>query len=155
LIEAEDIVGGAAQPGEDSRRAADAGGVFVEGDVAGVVPLVFNTPVFANGVGGLAGKDGAIGQAESAFQTIRCACASAAASNVFSALLHGIERGDMACDVEFFQQFLRRQYLVRLLSISICAGTSAASTAKALSICRALTSLKASKLRLSTLPSNA
>src|SRR5712671_2368186 len=40
-------------------------------------------------------------------------------------------------------------------SISICASTSAVSVAKALSICLALASLKASKLPLSALPSSA
>ena len=60
LIEAEDIVGEAAEPGEDSRSVADARGIFAEGDVAGVVLLVFDAPVFANGVGRLAGKDRAI-----------------------------------------------------------------------------------------------
>jgi hypothetical protein len=34
-------------------------GVFMEGDVAAVVLLVFDAPAFANGVGGLAGKDAA------------------------------------------------------------------------------------------------
>jgi len=68
LIEAKDIVGEAAQSGEDPRGAADARSVFAEGDVASVVLLVFNAPVFANGVGGLLGKDMAIGQVESAFR---------------------------------------------------------------------------------------
>jgi hypothetical protein len=61
LIDAEDIVGEAAQSGEDSRGAADTRSVFVEGDVAGIVLLVFNAPMFANGVGGLPGKDRTVG----------------------------------------------------------------------------------------------
>jgi hypothetical protein len=36
-------------------------------DVAGVVLFVFDTPIFANGIGGLAGTDGAIGQVERGF----------------------------------------------------------------------------------------
>jgi hypothetical protein len=67
LIEAQDIVSEAAQSGEDARVAADARGVFAECDVARVVLFVFDAPVFANGVGGLPGKDGAIGQVESGF----------------------------------------------------------------------------------------
>src|SRR6195256_2569243 len=54
LIEPQDIISEAAQSGEDARVAADARGVFAEGDVAGVVLLVFDTPMFANGIGGLA-----------------------------------------------------------------------------------------------------
>lgn len=68
LIEAKDVEGEAAQSGEDPRGTADARSVFAEGDVASVVLLVFNAPVFANGIGGLAGKDGAIRQIESAFR---------------------------------------------------------------------------------------
>jgi hypothetical protein len=67
LIEAQDIIGEASQSGEDARVAADARGIFAEGDIAGVVLLVFDGPVFAHGGGGLAGTDRAIGQVESGF----------------------------------------------------------------------------------------
>src|ERR1700693_74578 len=67
LIEPQDIISEAAQSGEDARVAADARGIFAEGDVAGVVLFVFDTPMFANGIGGLAGTDGAIGQVERGF----------------------------------------------------------------------------------------
>ena len=67
LIEPQDVIGEASQSGEDARVAADARGIFAEGDIAGVVLLVFNAPVFAHGFGGLAGTDGAIGQVESGF----------------------------------------------------------------------------------------
>jgi hypothetical protein len=42
LIEVEDIVGGAAQPGEDTGSAADTRGVLAQGDVAGIVRLAFD-----------------------------------------------------------------------------------------------------------------
>ncbi len=67
LIEPQDIISEAAQSGEDAWVAADARGIFTEGDVAGVVLFVFDTPMFANGIGGLAGTDGAIGQVERGF----------------------------------------------------------------------------------------
>jgi transposase len=67
LIEPQDIISEAPQSGEDARVAADARGIFAEGDVAGVVLFVFDTPMFANGIGGLAGTDGAIGQVERGF----------------------------------------------------------------------------------------
>ena len=67
LIEPQDIISEAAQSGEDARVAADARGIFAEGDVADVVLFVFDTPMFANGIGGLAGTDGAIGQVERGF----------------------------------------------------------------------------------------
>src|SRR6266849_8024966 len=60
LVEPQDIVSEAAQSGEDARVAADARGIFAEGNVARVVLFVFDTPVFANGVGGLPSKDGTI-----------------------------------------------------------------------------------------------
>src|SRR5277367_3927815 len=49
LIELQDIISEAAQSGEDAWVAADARGIFTEGDVAGVVLFVFDTPMFANG----------------------------------------------------------------------------------------------------------
>jgi len=67
LIEPQDIISEAAQSGEDAWVAADARGIFTEGDVAGVVLFVFDTPMFANGIGGFAGTDGAIGQVERGF----------------------------------------------------------------------------------------
>ena len=67
MIEPQDIISEAAQSGEDAWVAADARGVFAEGDIAGVVLFVFDSPMSANGVGGLAGTDGAIGQVERGF----------------------------------------------------------------------------------------
>jgi len=67
LIEPQDIISEAAQSGEDARVAAYARGIFVEGDIAGVVVFVFDAPMFTNGIGGLAGTDGAIGQVERGF----------------------------------------------------------------------------------------
>ena len=67
LIEPQDIISEAAQSGEDARVAAYARSIFAEGDVAGVVLFVFDAPMFANGIGGLAGTDGAIGQVERGF----------------------------------------------------------------------------------------
>src|SRR5215831_1246898 len=67
LIEPQDIISKAAQSGEDARVAAYARSIFAEGDVAGVVLFVFDAPMFANGIGGLAGTDGAIGKVERGF----------------------------------------------------------------------------------------
>src|SRR5262252_6646966 len=67
LIEPQDIISEAAQSGEDARVAAYARSIFAEGDVAGVVLFVFDAPMFANGIGGLAGTDGAIGKVERGF----------------------------------------------------------------------------------------
>ena len=67
MIEPQDIVGEAAQSGENTRVTADTRGVFAERDVACVMLLVFDTPVFAHGVCGLAGTDRTIGQVESGF----------------------------------------------------------------------------------------
>ena len=70
LVEAQDIVGKAAESGEDSGISADAGGVFAHRDVAGVVELVFDMPVLTNCVGGERGIEGSIGQVESGFGVV-------------------------------------------------------------------------------------
>src|SRR5262249_29553942 len=74
LIEPQDIISEAAQSGENAWVAADARGIFAGGDVAGVVRFVFDTPMFPNGVGGLAGRggggagaDGAMGRGASVY----------------------------------------------------------------------------------------
>jgi hypothetical protein len=51
VVEAKDIGGEGAEPGEDAGIDADAAGVLGEGDVADVVRAVFDVPVVADGGG--------------------------------------------------------------------------------------------------------
>ncbi len=67
LVEAQDVVGKAADSREDAGIFADARGVFAQRDVAGVMQLVFDAPVLANSFGGLRGIERAIGQVERVF----------------------------------------------------------------------------------------
>ena len=55
LVDSQDVEGEAAQPGEYAGIDADAGGVFVEGNIAGIVAAVFYAPVGADGLSENAG----------------------------------------------------------------------------------------------------
>ena len=68
LIGLQDIVGEAAQSGEDARIFPDSRGVFAERDIARVVGCVFDSPVLTNRGGGGFGCEGAVGQIERGFE---------------------------------------------------------------------------------------
>ena len=68
LIVTQDIVGEAAESGEDSGVGSNARGVFAQSDVARVVGFVLDPPMFANGVGGGFRIDRPIGKIERGFQ---------------------------------------------------------------------------------------
>ena len=56
MIEAQDVGGEGAQPGEDARSLADAGCVLGKAAVTDVVGAVLDSPVFADGAGGFRGR---------------------------------------------------------------------------------------------------
>ena len=62
MIGLQDIVGEAAQSGEDSWIFPDSRGVFAEGDVARVMGCVLDPPMLADGGGGGFGCEGTTGQ---------------------------------------------------------------------------------------------
>ncbi len=68
MIGLQDIVGEAAQSGEDAGIFSDSRGVFAERDIARVVGCVLDAPVLANRGGGGFGVEGAAGQIERDFE---------------------------------------------------------------------------------------
>ncbi len=64
LIDAQEVVGKAAHPGEDAGRFADAGGIFGHGHIADVMQPILYVPMLADSAGGSFGRDGTIGKVE-------------------------------------------------------------------------------------------
>ena len=58
MVAAQNIVGEATQAGEDAGVDADAGSVFIESNIAGVVATVFDAPMSTNGFGREARSNG-------------------------------------------------------------------------------------------------
>ena len=62
LIKAQNVSGKAAKPGKNAGVCTDSGCVFSERYVANVMRSVFDVPMGADGLGGLFGIDGAVGE---------------------------------------------------------------------------------------------
>jgi hypothetical protein len=67
LVKSQDSVCEASASGEDSGFYANPAGIFAQGDITDIMVLVFDSPVPANGVCGLIGRNGVIGKVERGF----------------------------------------------------------------------------------------